>query len=341
MLKQFAHGISYGRNKTAAVRNELAQIVEPQKFNYADILREGARYPGYSPRIKVQKPPLVLYGIPPLELLKEIDAALPFAKDPRGRKINPSTHFLYSAVFSFPVAREDVEASPELMQEYLAWTNDTLKFAISEWGTYLRSAVAHMDEGHPHIHVYCTPDFSTLGVNLDQIDPGKGSAAEAIPKSKRTKDGWGIKRAGFSDGLRSFQDRYHLAVSQNYGHLRRSPVPQGRRLTAIELNRAAADASLLKVANQKATQIIDDARSTANAIIQAATEKEALFTTKLTQVEQIRQQLAHELDQAKRLVGTLRQWIAWMQEMALAVPTRLKTFLNQANQLLGPKPPNS
>jgi uncharacterized coiled-coil protein SlyX len=225
-MNQFMHLDAYGsKNRKNSGK----------KRGYAAIIAEAERRPGFCPHVSEPKPPILLHGCLPSELLAELDANNARVVDARGRSRAGRAPLLLTAVLSWP-GRERVDA----------WERDSIAWLAGMWGDNLRSVVAHIDEDHHHIHAYAVVPLDAQGrARIEDLHPGFRAVRLAI-QSGLPKGAQGVVYKG---AMRRLQDDYHLAVGARHGLSRVGP--RRRRLTREEY-RAEQESLRLQAAREQA-----------------------------------------------------------------------------------------
>lgn len=194
------------------------------RWSAREVLSEMARAPGAYGHVERPEPPLRLLGVPPMEVADELDQIAAGLKDRRGRRVSRKARVLCAAVFSYPVPR--AQADPQAERD---WAADTLRFSLKFFGERnVRSAVAHTDEAHYHLHIAVVPPVRDGRMCWEEVHPGLAAehGVRAVGGAKRE----GQKQ--FFNAMRSFQDRYFQDVAVRHGQSRTGP--RRRRLTREE-----------------------------------------------------------------------------------------------------------
>lgn len=268
---QFIHIDGYGREGSTQTHTKMnkhgAKVTTNIKTRSArDILSEQWREDGACPHINNPGEPILLYGIPPLDVLPLIDEWADQAKDAQGRKLRKDALCTLIGVVSLPRAMED---------EFPQFAEDTLEWLKEKYGDRLKSVVVHNDESHPHLHFTVVP---RIGERMDDIHEGYKASKQAKIDGKKK----GEQNLAYIGAMRAFQDEFSKKVAMAHGLTRIGPAR--RRLTRAqwhaEKTQAAffADAKAqhravrenaykvgLKKAELKAQEIISNAQKQASA----------------------------------------------------------------------------
>ncbi len=268
---QFIHIDGYGREGSSQTHTKMnkhgAKVTTTIKTRSArDILSEQWREDGACPHINNPGEPILLYGIPPLDVLPLIDEWADQTKDAQGRKLRKDALCTLIGVASLPRAMED---------EFPQFAEDTLEWLKEKYGDRLKSVVVHNDESHPHLHFTVVPH---IGERLDDIHEGYRASKQAKNEGKKK----GEQNLAYIGAMRAFQDEFSKKVAMAHGLTRIGPAR--RRLTRAqwhaEKTQAAffADAKAqhravrenaykvgLKKAEFKAQEIISNAQKQASA----------------------------------------------------------------------------
>ena len=268
---QFIHIDGYGREGSTQTHTKMnkhgAKVTTTIKTRSArDILSEQWREDGACPHINNPGEPILLYGIPPLDVLPLIDEWAGQAKDAQGRKLRKDALCTLIGVASLPRAMED---------EFPQFAEDTLEWLKEKYGDRLKSVVVHNDESHPHLHFTVVP---RIGERLDDIHEGYKASKQAKIDGKKK----GEQNLAYIGAMRAFQDEFSKKVAMSHGLTRIGPAR--RRLTRAQWHAEKAQAAFfadakaqhrvvrenaykvgLKKAELKAQEIISNAQKQASA----------------------------------------------------------------------------
>jgi hypothetical protein len=278
---QFMHVATYSRKANPAGQS-VDQIVE-----------EAERNPAFSQHVDEPKPPRLIYGISVREMKAQHDAMLEDARVPvviKGgqvahRSVRTDRHTLLTAVASYPVPRERVEADPAEKEKYLAWVDANVRFLRDRFGQQLKTVIEHEDETHPHLHAYVLPD-ELPDFNAAKLHPGKAAKLEAEERAKAEgmtpRDAVKVGNDALKKAMRVLQDDYHEEVGAPCGMTRLGP---GRRRMSrkqwVEEKELAAKASV--ISQKEAVAVLEDRETSA----EAAARDIALREDRLRKVQQL------------------------------------------------------
>lgn len=179
------------------------------KYSVEDVISEAQRLEGcYSPQIENPGYYLV-YGNHPTDVLKNLKNLTSLArarvKGGKFRKLRKDAQVLVEPVCSYPVSVVEMGTNWKDNDDLNRWVNLSVEHFEKRYGAQnVRSVVLHMDESHPHIHVFMHEDLdedSCLSIN--NIHPGKMRES----KAKRNK------KEEFNKGFQDIQDTYYEDVS--------------------------------------------------------------------------------------------------------------------------------
>lgn len=208
MFAQFIHLATYGTRSRAG---------EPQWSCVDGITAEGARVPQASRHIAYRGEPTLLCGVSPVEAGRLALALAPNARDARGRRLRCDGALLVAGVASYPMLRRFVNDDPVEQDIYAHWRETTLEWLQTMFGEHLRSVVEHDDEEFLHLHFYVVPKLLPGGLlDLPAFHPGRAMKAAAAEAGASKKD----QDCAYRRGMERFQDDYHFAVGQLFGHAR-------------------------------------------------------------------------------------------------------------------------
>lgn len=213
MSYQFVHMETYARapNKRAS------------KASARSIAREAERVPEAVPHVEAPQPPRLVHGVMPSEAVELAHERADQARDSLGRRLRKDAQVVAGIVASYPVASAELEPDDAELQD---WIRRSLEWAQAEWGDQLQSAVLHLDEAHPHLHLYAVPELREDGtMSARDVHPGI-AARDAIPAKKGNST---ARKGAYKEAMRSLQDRYQEHVGQYHAQARLGP--QRRRMT--------------------------------------------------------------------------------------------------------------
>lgn len=294
---QFVHMAAYGRS--------VSKCKKTSTWSAKQVVAEAEREPDACPHVAHPKPPEVVYGCRPSEVLEEIDRQCEGAKDAGGRKLRADANVLATAVMSYPVPMAELEADPAKMEAYRAWKADALDWIKSEWGDRLLSVVEHTDEAYGHLHCYGVPERSAEGrMELGALHPGLTAKAEA----RRSKVPAGQENEAYKAAMKGVQDRYWEKVGLRHGQARLGPG--GRRLTRAEwkaeqsaVSKAAAAMAVVERLPKQAEAAV---RKYRGAVAAKKTEIVQQAKEEITALKSERRELRTEVKAAKAEVVKVR-----------------------------------
>ena len=213
MAYQFIHLETYGRKPDTKGRS----------VGY--VLDEASRAPDATLHVDSPQPPELVFGMPLDELRAVHDqrAGNAFSVDVKGkpRKARIDQHTLCTIIASHP------GGDPA---DVAKWESLTLAWLQATYGERLASVVRHVDEGHPHLHIYVLPGPDDASMKARAFHPGvvakeqaRSSASDAGADAK-TANKTGDK--AYKAAMRTWQDSYWHAVGIPCGLARIGP---GRR----------------------------------------------------------------------------------------------------------------
>lgn len=272
---QFFHLATYSRKPNPAGQS-IDQVVE-----------EAERNPAFSLHVEAPEPPLIVYGVSVRAMKEQHDAMLDAARvsvlRPNGetayRSIRSDRHTLLTAVASYPVAREQVEADPAEQIRYRAWVEANVAFLRERFGDQLRTVIEHTDETHPHLHAYVIPDRPDMNAAL--LHPGKAAKLQAEERAKAEgmtpRDAVKVGNDALKKAMRALQDEYHAEVGAPCGMTRLGP---GRRRMSrkqwVEEKELAAKASV--IAQKEAVTLIEERETAAEVAAQELAQEKAAIS---------------------------------------------------------------
>lgn len=200
------------------------------------VLSENSRIAGSANHVKDPKPPRLLFGIDPIEIVPVIEQRIADAKAllrGTGQRIQSNTHVLEGAVYSHPLTVDDLLRSKADAATYLAWRKDAIAFAIDDAkrrGLEVLSVVEHFDEPHPHIHILAIPFLTASNPRLDakMCHPGHLANKQSAEAGSNPREQMKAYRAA----MKGWQDRVWEGVSVKHALTRIGP--RLKRLTTRE-----------------------------------------------------------------------------------------------------------
>ena len=269
MPYQFIHYDGYGREgstqtKTVTKKNGDKITTTKKVRSLKEILEEQDRVEEACPHIAEPRKPGLLYGVPPLEVLKIAEDWAETATDARGHKLRKDGNVCLVGVISLP--REMEDNFPQFAEDSLIWLKN-------KYGDRLKSVIVHDDEAHPHLHFCVVP---RVGERFDDIHEGTKAKNQAKKEGQKA----GAQNIAYIEAMRNFQDNFSEKVAMKYGLTRLGPAR--RRLSRGEWKAEQAQAAFFADAKAVAKQYmkkgykagIAKAENKANEIIKLA-EKNA------------------------------------------------------------------
>ena len=269
MPYQFIHYDGYGREgstqtKTVTKKNGDKITTTKKVRSLREILEEQDRVEEACPHIAEPRKPGLLYGVPPLEVLKLAEDWAETATDARGHKLRKDGNVCLVGVISLPREMED---------DFPKFAEESLIFLKEKYGDRLKSVIVHDDEAHPHLHFSVVP---RVGERFDDIHEGIKAKNQAKKEGQKA----GAQNIAYIEAMRNFQDNFSEKVAMKYGLTRLGPAR--RRLSRGEWKAEQAQAKFFADAKAVAKQYmkkgykagIAKAENKANEIIELA-EKNA------------------------------------------------------------------
>lgn len=180
------------------------------------------------------------------------------ARQSNGKAWPKTSPALACAVISFPRQR---------MKDWVAYRNDTVAHFSATYGRRLVGAVEHLDEAHPHLHIYLVPlpgeDFGAV-----QPEYGASRAARKLPGNR--------VRTAYNQAMQAWQDALHAGLGHAHGLTRVGP--KRARMTRAALR-------LLKVAKKEADRVLAAAEAEARAIVVKAQRQAAAVQAREEEVQ--------------------------------------------------------
>ena len=226
---QFAH-IKYASPKAPKSTGEKGS--DGRTWSIAALLNESDRKPGSCSHVESPKPPNWIIGS--AKIVKEQATHWHAqAREAGGKaKLRQTSPALACAVVSWP--SKDTKG----WQQY---ANDVLRFFVATVGRdRIVGVVEHLDEAHPHMHVYIVPKH---GDDFGSVHPGYKASREArkLPGNHVT-----VK---YKQAMSRWQDDLFAATGERHGLARIGPARE--RLSRMEWN---AEKRGLDAARKKARE---------------------------------------------------------------------------------------
>ncbi len=214
MITQFIHVETYGF-RSAACKTTINKVIN-----------EALRVKANSKHVLSPLEPSFMYGTrESLALVPKALKRLTKASEKKtGKKVRVDAQLLGTAIASFPYTTEQTLEDSKIGALFHQWKHYNLKFAQEEWGNDLFCVLLHMDEAHPHMHIYCMPKLAPNGHIVLTSHPGRNANMENAHEDKARQ------RVLYIQALKAFQMRYHLSVGLPLGWTIKGEQPR-KRLT--------------------------------------------------------------------------------------------------------------
>lgn len=217
----------------------VVQRKNSQRGTAAFVLAEASREPWASGHVEHVKPPILLHGVMPIELLPQVAAVQKTARKRNGWPLQKNAQVLAAGVSSWP---EPIETEDTKRADL--WERLKVAEIKKRWGDLVGSIVKHIDEGHRHIHWFIICPIRDRMLAMGLIHPGVKARDEALDA------GLGKKRsnAAYKSAMRTYQDENWVDVGSRVG-LARATVRRVR-LTTTERKAKLNAERLLTEAHQ-------------------------------------------------------------------------------------------
>lgn len=212
---QFTHleGYALSASTKRPKNKKTGEAIGTSKSNVGEIVAELLRDEGHCDHVENPSPPIFHYGseagMRGLQTKIEKRVADWSAKlKAEGKKaLRKDTQVLFTQIVSYPKGEPG----------YAEWRALNIAEAKAKYGDDLEAIAEHLDEDHPHLHIYVLmPEGESPDVK--RMHPGHVAAAGAEdPKAQRR---------AYTKGMRAFQDDYYEKVGRYCGMTRIGP---GRR----------------------------------------------------------------------------------------------------------------
>jgi hypothetical protein len=230
---QFTHieGYALSASTKRPISKASGKPIGTQKSSVGDIVAELLRDKGHCDHVENPTPPIFHYGseavMRGLQTKIEKRVATWSAKlKAEGKKaLRKDTQVLFTQIVSYPKDEPGYEE----------WRALNIAEARAKYGDRLEAIAEHLDEDHPHLHIYALmPEGESPDVK--RMHPGHVAAAGVTdPKAQRR---------AYTDGMRAFQDDYYEVVGRYCGMTRIGPGR--RRLPRPEYMAEKAQAAAIK-----------------------------------------------------------------------------------------------
>jgi len=202
---QFLHLEGYARKGSQQSRNGKRL---PRKWSAAEIVAEAMRDPDSCPHVSSPRPPKILYGCSPREVVQIAENWANASVDASGRKLRSDGLALAAGVISL---------SNEQQQDWPRYREATVNWLKEQYGERLRSVIEHVDEAHPHLHFYAVP---LPGERFEALHRGRQAAYEA----KLRGGVKGVQNEAYKASMRAWQDDFNAAIASHFGLARLGPA---------------------------------------------------------------------------------------------------------------------
>lgn len=193
-----------------------------------DVLEEAARKPWAIPHVERPLKPALLSGPTLGQLLDRHNDIVETARWVDGRgvpcRVRMDTPTMIAAVASYPIPLAEVGKIVDTARAVQFWMRDTITWwngHISAKGGEPQSAVSHLDETYPHLHLFA---LHPAGPVLS-LHPGRSAKREAAGTALQAgmdrKQANKVGNDAYRKAMRKFQDEYWEAVGIKHGMTRR------------------------------------------------------------------------------------------------------------------------
>lgn len=211
----------------------------PAGQSVSQVLGELARNPEFSRHLESPKPPELVDGLSPFDLMQQHDLMIQNAKvevrvkgKVKHRAVRKDRHTLMTVVASYPIPWERIKDNPEEMKDLRSWEGKNIAFFKQMFGKQYQSTVRHTDEEFPHLHIFALPEL-VPGIDATALHPGKRAKQKAEELARKeglsAREAVAIGNKELKRNMRKFQDIYYTHVGEPCGLLRLGPKRQ--RLT--------------------------------------------------------------------------------------------------------------
>lgn len=313
-LAGFARFQSYPYRRKLPRLNAKGHKIKAGVRAALSVLAEGDRAFASTPHIPQSLPPILIYGVRPLELAPELRRIMSDARSPGGRRLRKDSRILLAGVASFPATVEETSLDAALFDEFNRWLELLMRFLRKRWPTELRSVVIHRDEKYLHAHWYALARMEGTTAMINELHPGARASHAASLDTGAGPVPMKARRDAYKQALRDFQSDYYVEVGAPLGHSKynqrkpRVPYSEVQALRSQEENLRDAWLNL----NKEVNEIEND-----RLLLLAEQRKTEL-------------QKMHD-DQERQLLQYLRdqllKWSRWAQEVGVTVPSELSALL--------------
>lgn len=299
---EYVYAIAETRITGAAAKRPGGRKI---KHGLEAIAREMVRDPAYCPHIDVVRPPVVLHGLEPAQLLERLryleDAsaqmtetyAIDGVQHTRRQRKNTPVALVGVASYPGPVTAPTPDRD--------RWQELVIEALVTRFGEKLKAVYAHVDESCYHLHAWVDDD----GRPAKKLCPGFEAEEEARLAGKTRKE----QQAAYRTAMSELQDSFYEAVGEPMGWVRRRPSPKPRapRVQAL-------------IEKQQRLAAVEE---------QQAAERKRLYEEDLEQIERIRIIEAKMRELQEREVAMQAQYEQWRQRKEAS-----RNQLREAAQIL-------
>jgi hypothetical protein len=267
--------------------NPVGQSVE-------QVLAEAARSPAFSAHVNAPRPPRVIVGLSPEEVMRRhnllVDEGCIEVRMSDGtvkrRGIRKDRHTLLTCVASHPHLAQQVSSDPSAKQAYEEWVERNIRFFRDLFCDRLVSVIEHIDEAHPHLHAFVLPldDPTCAARDLNPAWVAKSLAEDtARAAGHDAQSAVKLGNAAYRARARELQDQYFAAVSVPCGLTRTGPKRErlSRAQWRARKEEARRQAELLRQMEEKVASL-SDAEEDLGAAVEA---KAAALAERMEEIE--------------------------------------------------------
>lgn len=283
-----------------------------KSWSIAETLAEADRLSANCPHVSTPHVPKWLIGSR-LEVEGRAAAWHSQARQANGKKWRKTSPSLACAVLSFPRQR---------LQDWPKYRNDALTYFRAKLGDRVVGAVEHLDESHPHLHVYLVPlNDEPFGI----VHPGYASSREARKQSGN------LVTKSYKRAMVRWQDDIYGGLNRHHGLTRVGPqrTRQSRKNHRLLQEATEQAALLVESAKRTAAEVAARARKLADEV----SDRAAALKAREERWEAQARLRDEQLQEGTRKQGQERQRLA---DWARMVQTREKELkaLPQAELLV-------
>jgi hypothetical protein len=314
MGPQFLHVETYAR-KGAHKKNS-----SECKSSMFDIRDEMIRLPHACSHVENPRPPVVLYGDHPSEVIMIAAGRASHAKNKAGRKLRCDSPVIMVGVASWPQPHAVLANDPEAKTRCDHWRDNAIVWLKERWGDNLMSVIEHVDETFPHIHFVIVPPLEAdRHLWIGSVHPGHRAERDIAQSGGTKRD----QRQAHNAEMKKLQDDYYEDVGVKFGLTRVGPRRQ--RLTRAEWWEQKRQASVLADAHKKVAQFATDVKAAADHRILVEAEH----------VKQTAQQkIDHAVSEGERRMAALKQKAAHHLTSLGARGLQLQQELRQREEMI-------